>query len=317
MDTKFHSKQKGNYPLFKEKILLQANNTWKELTGEERQNYKACISPYLVGKSLDDFIVNKDLRPEISDEFVFEFHLIDGSMDKTAGKTDEIAGKALQEIRVEANGGNKNRAAMDESPVLKEEEAIAAPPAESSPSETGLKKALSRALPILEDILSWVEESPVKPAKKLLAMLEDIEKIEASRAKQIEQTNQEIAILNNKIEVLNSDNIALENKLQSIKKGLDNKDGKIKDLKNQIQAIADAHQIKISEIIRESEERESRAVQQIKNQIASRLQPLVNDFYLLNSESDLKEKSEGQYKIFNNIIVTLQNLFNIQVKKNG
>jgi hypothetical protein len=37
----------------------------------------------------------------------------------------------------------------------------------------------------------------------------------------------------------------------------------------------------------------------------------------LNSESDLKEKSEGQYKIFNNIIVTLQNLFNIQVKKNG
>ena len=315
LDTKFQSKQKGNYPLFKEKILLHAHSTWKELPSEDRQDYKVCLSPYLEGKHLDDFIVNKDVRLEISDEFVSEFHLIGGSLKEANGKTDEIAGNCIPAPPAKANGGNKNRAAMDEVPVLKKEEAIAAVPAEYSPSKTSHKRTLSDAIPVLEDILSWVEESPVNPAKKLLAMLEDIEEIEATRVKQIEQGSQKIAILNDKIEALSSDNIALKNKLQSLKKDLDTKDGKIEALKDQMQTMGDTHQMKISEIIRESQEKESRTVQQIKNQIASRLQPLVNDFYLLKSESDLKEKCEGQYKIFNNIIVTLQKFFNIQVKK--
>jgi hypothetical protein len=301
METKGNDKNKGKNLIFYEKLILHASKIWEKLSGNERDNYDNCISQYLAGKNVSDFLINVESKKNLSDDFIKEF------FPEKAEVINDDVNKSIISDEIDSES-------TDDKPT---ENIIKTPftPSQSSINDSK-KESLIDALHAMEEILSWVTDSPIRESRKLLEKLEDLEENENNWTKKINVLKNENNSLKEDLKELNSKNILLEDKYQVIQSEIEQKNNKIIGLQNELKLLNESNQNKISEVVKESEARESRAIYEFKNQIASRIQPIIDDFYSLNSKTDFKEKSEGQYKIFNHIITTFQEVLNIKVLKN-
>jgi len=211
------------------------------------------------------------------------------------------------------------------------------------------KKIYSDSITYGQDILNWFEKSPVQEVRKLLDQLEELKNKEvnwqeknenASKEKaslkqmnenlsaenrslnnklqemniKIEKDGKKIASLKQKNEDFSAENHSLINKNRELNEEIDKKNNEIKEINNQIQIQNNKHKEKMVDIGKENDQEQKRKIQEMKNKIALELQHDINNFYSLN-ESDNLKRSELQLKIFNNIVDTLNNSFEIKVNK--
>ena len=308
------NKQKNNYPLLKEKLVLHTSKVWSKLSEEEQHDFKLCIRPYLRGDRIDTLFHRSELKNNLSQNFIDQFFPDEKKAQDTSAKQITSSAKVYHE-KPEKNPSNQPQKIDSKVPATANEINQKNEPLVNE-DRIPNKNIFADSMTVLEDILSWVEESPVRKARQLLDQMADLKERQSNWPQKIEKAKKEINLLKQKNEDLTNENSSLNSKLQAMNEEIAHKNNEIKDIEKQAQTMADAHKEKITGIYAENEERQKRAISEMKNKIASRLQPIINNFYLLKDESDYQARSESQYRVFNNIIETLQNVLKIEVSKN-
>ena len=307
-------KQKNNFPLLKEKLVLRTSELWSTLSEKNQHDFKICIRPYLKGHRIDTLFHQKELKDNLSKDFICQFFPDENIVQDISARQITSSAKVFHE-KPEKNFSNQTQKVDSK---LTATANVINHKKEPLVNEDRIpnKNIFADSMTVLEDILSWVEESPVRKARQLLDQMADLKERQSNWPQKIEKAKKEINLLKQKNEALTNENSSLNSKLQTLNEEIAQKNNDVKDIEKKAQTMADAHKEKITEIYAENEERQKRALSEMKNKIALRLQPMIDDFYSSNNDSDYQLRSESQYKIFNKIIEILQNVLEIEVSKN-
>jgi hypothetical protein len=281
-----------------EKAILKASKIWEGLSHEDRTNYANCIKPLFKGKVIDDLLINKESKNAVSPEFMKAVSLSD--KENLSAKKDDTHPLPSEKDEVKQV-------------FPSEEKKVAKPESVSNKKEPHASSSQKQAKPsfdpvqAMDDIVVWLKECPMLQAQELFKWVE--KKDDAIRG--YRETEGE---LKREIGSLKADNRDLDNKVKELVNLREQNRNEIDTLKEKIETDKQFYQERMKTFGRESEEREERLISEMKNRMASRLQPLIDQFNSLKHGNDLNPREKGLVSNFDTMVSTLKHLLDIQVK---
>jgi len=349
------NQKKVRYPLIIEKSVVKASKIWEGLPQEDRRTYANCIKDIFKGKAIDDILINKELKKDVSPEFMKAVSLSDKE-DLSEKKSDTRPLPSQKDQVKQFVPSEEKKATEPESVSDKEHSVEAASPSEgkkvAKPESVSNKKPQSfpsqkeeqyvkppfDPVQAMNDIVAWLE--PVLQAQKLFKWVEkkddeirayketegklrrDIDSLKAhniSLKDELEKSEQIIkgyreaeGKQRHEIDSLKADNRDLNNKIKDLVNLKEQNRNEIDTLKEKIETDKQFYQERMKTFGRESEEREKRLISEMKNRMASRLQPLIDRFNFLKQASDMNDREESLIITFDNMVNMLKSLLNTQ-----
>jgi len=312
LDQRLETKQKQKYPILKEKILIKLAKVWGNMAARKRISFEKCIIPLLKEKQISDLLVTQDKNIQISDDFINKFFpkmsteiLIDEQKTKSNAFTEK---EPVSEALVDESIVHEEHSFLDRIKGI-EKSVLSVPSENKSLISPHFNPYLA-----IDDLLSWIKDAPIENTQGLSDWLEN----QRGRINQLKEKERD-----QKSEIAN-----LKTEIQGLLKIIENKDGvirqkdatalekkaSIKALEEKIDLINMEWKQKFQAQASEGESREKRLLKEYKNKVEFRLQPLVNEFRTLNSETDIKTRDYAKDKIFMKIVETLQHILDIRVE---
>jgi len=275
--------KKNTYPILLGKALTHAEKVWGKLVGEKQKHFANVIKPIINTKKMEDILRTNGSGKVISKDFIEELFLENKnrlSENEETLPSSRVSQECLEYdlSQTETNLDLKEKSPDDPKPI---------------------KLPDFEPLKVVDDILAWIQDCPTQKTKKLFNWMEKNDPV----------------LLIGKIAKLSEENEELKSKLSHYETLLSEKNKENEKLKTDLQNSESWYLEKVRQMAAEHQDQEREDIQDLKDDVAQRIQPLIDDYLILKNQDDLDQKCYGMEKIFENFIEILKFGFDIEVAK--
>lgn len=275
--------KKNRYPMLLEQAIIQTEKIWQKLSGEKQKFFTNAIKSIIEREKVDDRFWKNNNNSLISSNFIKEFF--------PSIENDISENKSTQP------SPNARQDSSERSPFETKKDTNLK--AKESKDFAPKKLPDFEPLQVLDDIHAWIEDCPLQKSKQLYKWME-----------KNDPTN-----LLNQIDTVAKENDILQSKTIQLEKQLSEKTQENEKLKLSLKSAEDHHLFKIQQLATEYEDKEKQAIKDLKDDVAMRLKPFVDDYLILKEKDDISAKCQGLEIIMENFIKSLAYRFDIKVIK--
>ncbi len=284
------------YPLLADKLILKAVQVWTHLDFEKRKAYARCLKPFFQGKRPSEIVFGEATLTRIPSAFMEAVH---------ASQSVPIAG-----LDSTPPAGTK---------PIKETEGVPQDIPEQAPGPFRTVSQMETGEPSGPRLFATPDQidasfDPIAEIQRLLKWVQQTQRLNRTKEEVNRQLEEENQRLKNEAETLQKEKNTLSTGIQELRSAIQRQGGEIESISLKLETQEREHRQRIEKIVEESDKREKRKLEEMKNRIASDIQPLVDEICDLSREQDGESKSRKLTKLINTVVNLLKHAHSINLK---
>lgn len=271
------------YTFIENKLVLQSFKIWADLESKDRKAFEDLIRPLLKNKTISDFYLDDGLEDSIFDKFLKSIKPTEKGEIKDS--KDIYLSESLTSISVYDIKPPKTAKIDRQPPIITVQQPKQIPD-------------IFNPIQALNNLNSWIIKT-----KGLIKDSEEKDKLLKNKIASLEQD----------IEKIKNEKSDLQGKISNLSSTIERNSSEIEALNEKLESKEREYQEKLRRVVKESENRENRAIDQMKNRIASDIQSPINQFISMSQANDLSSREKGLIRTFRTVIDVLSHLHKIGI----